>query len=284
MLNNVCFEKGRFTLAYLKINSLENLSKNELEILTYINENIQNMETMSIHTLSQNTHYSTSTILRLCKKIGFSGYSELKYFIKRQIENSIVKPSETIPETNSFETIKNNILIDFEGSAGLLNTDDLFQIVKLLASNQPIYLYHPGGITNITVDYLESLLFLTGCKNVYKTTSSKMASHVIQKSKKPCILLIISNSGNFQSTLDLALEAKSTGVTVISISSIENNDLAQISDYNLRFLTKIRKNGDADLTSRACTFFVIQILIEHLKKYIKGMEKTGTHKSPNNPM
>ena len=49
------------------------------------------------------------------------------------------------------------------------------------------------------------------------------------------IFIFISSSGKFESTLNLAKEAKLHGMIVISISSIENNDLAEISNYNIRF-------------------------------------------------
>lgn len=57
------------------------------EILSYILENQQEVEKMSIIELGEQVHTSKSTILRLTKKIGFSGFSEFKYFLKQSPEN-----------------------------------------------------------------------------------------------------------------------------------------------------------------------------------------------------
>ena len=59
-------------------------SLNELEILVYhyVLEHMDNIPKLTIRQLSTNCHVSTSTILRFCSKIGFDGFSELKYAIK----------------------------------------------------------------------------------------------------------------------------------------------------------------------------------------------------------
>lgn len=148
----------------------------------------------------------------------------------------------------------------------------MFQIARLLCSNPPVYLYSPAGLTDISVSYLESMLFISDCQKVYKTTASKALRHFIQTADKKSIFTFISNSGRFESTLNLAKEARLHGMIVISISSIENNDLAEVSTYNLRFFSKKRENDGADLTSRLCSFFVLSSFIEYFSFYKKGLE------------
>ena len=153
-----------------------------------------------------------------------------------------------------------------------MNTDDLFQIAKLLSSNAPVYIHSPAGLTDISVNYLESMLFISGCQNIYKSGAAKMTHHYIQTLDKGNIFIFISSSGKFESTLNLAKEAKLHGMIVISISSIENNDLAEISNYNLRFFSKKTENEGADSTSRFCTFFVLSTFIEFFNEYKKGID------------
>ena len=153
-----------------------------------------------------------------------------------------------------------------------MNTEDLFQIAKLLSSNTPVYIHSPAGLTDISVDYLESMLFISGCQNIYKSPAAKMTHHYIQTLDKGNIFIFISSSGKFESTLNLAKEAKLHGMIVISISSIENNDLAEISNYNIRFFSKKTENEGADSTSRFCTFFVLSVFIEFFNEYKKGID------------
>lgn len=248
---------------------LQSLTSKELEIMQYVHDHSDEVTSMSIQTFAKKINYSTSTVIRFCRKIGFSGFPEFKYYLKNL---NIQKDSNPVSSDISIESIKNSIKADLESTSSLLNSDDIFQIARLFASNPPIYLYSPAGLTDIAVSYLESMLFISDCQKVYKTTASKALRHFIQTAKKESIFIFISNSGRFESTLNLAKEARLHGMTVISISSIENNDLAEVSNYNLRFFSKKHENDGADLTSRLSSFFVLSSFIEYFSFYKKGLE------------
>lgn len=246
---------------------LDDLTKKELEILQYIHNHGKEVAFMSIHSFAQEINYSTSTVIRFCRKLGYSGFPELKYEIRKQVEE---RNEEEKDAKVTFSQIKKALFMDLDGTTGLLNSDSIVQIMELLSKDIPVYIHKPGGITDLTLDYLESILFLSGCKYVVKSSASKLTKHLIRTVDQESIFFFISNSGNFPLTLSLAKEAKSYGKTVVSISSIENNDLAEVSDYNLRLFSKQRENVGADLTSRLSTYFVLSSLAECFSKYKKG--------------
>lgn len=246
---------------------LQSLSPKELDILQYVHDHSDNISSISIQQFANELNYSTSTILRFCRKLGFSGFSEFKYFLKSSDneDNNKVKGSD-----KSLDIIKNTIKDSMDSTVSLLNSDDMFQIARLFSENRPIYLHSPAGLTDIAVSYLESMLFLSGCQKIYKTTAAKAAHHFIQTVDKGNVFVFISNSGRFEPTLNLAKEARLHGMIVISISSIENNDLAEVSDYNLRFFSKPREYEGADFTSRLGSFFVISSFMEYFNLQRKG--------------
>lgn len=248
---------------------LQSLSPKELEILQYVHDHSDEIISMSIQTFAQEINYSTSTVIRFCRKLGFSGFPEFKYYLKTL---NTQKDEPQISSDISVASIKNSIKTDLESTSRLLNSDDMFQIARLLCKNPPIYLYSPAGLTDISVRYLEGMLFISDCQKIYKTTASKTLRHFIQTADKESIFIFISNSGRFESTLNLAKEARLHGMIVISISSIENNDLAEVSTYNLRFFSQKRENEGADLNSRLCSFFVLSSFIEYFSFYKKGIE------------
>lgn len=246
---------------------LQSLSTKELDILQYVHDHSDNISSISIQQFANELNYSTSTILRFCRKLGFSGFSEFKYFLKSSDneDNNKIKGSD-----KSLDIIKNTIKDSMDSTVSLLNSDDMFQIARLFSENRPIYLHSPAGLTDIAVSYLESMLFLSGCQKIYKTTAAKAAHHFIQTVDKGNVFVFISNSGRFEPTLNLAKEARLHGMIVISISSIENNDLAEVSDYNLRFFSKPREYEGADFTSRLGSFFVISSFMEYFNLQRKG--------------
>ena len=68
--------------------TIKNLSDNALAVLRFIYDNILEVPDMSIHELAQRISYSTSTIIRFCKKLGFSGFSEFKYALRSEIQKT----------------------------------------------------------------------------------------------------------------------------------------------------------------------------------------------------
>ena len=66
------------------------LNENEKAIIEYIIKNKANCQEMTIIELAKETLTSKSSILRLTQKLGFSGYSEFKYSIRKDISKKNV--------------------------------------------------------------------------------------------------------------------------------------------------------------------------------------------------
>lgn len=142
---------------HLNNSVIQRLSANELAILEYIYEHHEDVVHMSIRELSQAVSYSSATILRFCKKLGLSGFSELKFALRNEAEDPKQK-TENIPILSN-QSIIDTIETEVTGTANLIKNDHFREIIALLASDLPIYLWSPGGVTSILIDYMEKLLF-----------------------------------------------------------------------------------------------------------------------------
>ena len=68
------------------VNAHQNrLSDTEREILAFMLNNEQFVADSTISALAHKTFTSTSSIIRLTKKLGFSGFAELKFFVKNSL-------------------------------------------------------------------------------------------------------------------------------------------------------------------------------------------------------
>lgn len=65
---------------------VENLNEAELCVYNYIVKNLKHILNISVRELADEVHVSTATVMRFCKKMGYSGFSELKYKIKEFYE------------------------------------------------------------------------------------------------------------------------------------------------------------------------------------------------------
>ncbi|MEH7515875.1 RpiR family transcriptional regulator, partial [Gottfriedia acidiceleris] len=58
----------------------------ELSLYNYISQNMEKVAYMRIREIADETHVSTSTILRFCRKLNCDGFSEFKVKLKMYLE------------------------------------------------------------------------------------------------------------------------------------------------------------------------------------------------------
>jgi DNA-binding MurR/RpiR family transcriptional regulator len=94
MLKTVCTCKGEKALFTNEVIA----TFNELEMLlyNYITQNKEKVVYMRIRDLADETHVSTSTIMRFCRKLHCEGFSEFKVRLKLLIDE---KKEPTIKST-----------------------------------------------------------------------------------------------------------------------------------------------------------------------------------------
>ncbi|MBM6615284.1 MurR/RpiR family transcriptional regulator [Desemzia sp. RIT804] len=244
-------------------NIITRLNSNELTILNYIYAHPKEVETATIRQLAEKLSCSTTTILRFCRKINLTGYSELKYLIKQSNQsssNSLIKPDLKTSETLS-QDIENTLL--------LLKEDSINQLITEIDSNKSIHLYSGGGISGRVLDYLEKMFFSFSRQNVYHYEASTLAFHIAETLTENDILIVISSSGTYEPTIKMANIAKTHGAKVVAITPYTENFLAMIADINFRFFGHTRKNKNTEYNSRLPIFYIIDAIF---KAYLASKE------------
>lgn len=245
---------------------ISQLNHNELQILEFIYNYPQKIEKMTIREFAKEVSCSTSTILRFCQKINLSGYSELKYLIKQ--DNDL--------KTNTFQPLKieNNLFDDLtqdiENTLLLLKEINVNQCIQEIKSNKSIHLFSGGGITGCALDYLEKLLFSFGRQKVYRYEASALAFHMADSFSQKDVLFVLSVSGTYEPTVQMAHLAKMNHATVIAISPYTKNRLASIADINFRFFGNQRKNKNTEYSSRLPIYFIINAIFTAYLEYERG--------------
>ena len=87
---------------------------------------------MSIHDLAKTTFVSTTTIIRLCKKLNLEGYSHLKYFLRDKAVSS--QQGENIYASRSLQELLAEELSDIERTAKAIDLRMVNEIAALISS------------------------------------------------------------------------------------------------------------------------------------------------------
>ena len=102
------------------------LSNNELNIL----KNILRTSScfivdMNIREFSAQVSYSSATILRFCRKLGYSGFAEFKYQLRHQtMIHDIPSSPEKKPDFD-IQRLMDSMCFNIDGTAGLISEEQL---------------------------------------------------------------------------------------------------------------------------------------------------------------
>ena len=92
---------------------VESLNETETYVYNYVIKNTKKVLNESIRELANDTHVSTATVMRFCKKMGCEGFTELKYRLKENVEVQKTKEDDVNDQFDDFiEKVKSSDYLD----------------------------------------------------------------------------------------------------------------------------------------------------------------------------
>ncbi len=247
----------------LKLNEImDSLPASEQKIAVYLISNLNDVVGISVEELAGRSDSSQAAVVRFCKKLGYSGFAEFKYALRAQ-----TREKDTPVSTRSGRAFTAGMMLDalsanLQATSKLIREEQLLQTFQYLESGCPIYLWSPGGLTSVAVEYFEKLLLSIGRQEVYLVESVKMFEQILKSLTQKPLLILISTSGKYPTTIRLGKLGRVNGIPILAISPYANNDVADSADISFRFFATQWENLGAEFTSRLPIFFVINMIIQ----------------------
>ena len=196
------------------------LSEEEEKVITCIASHIERGEKrVGIQQIANENFLSTTSIIKMCKRLGFDGYSELYYYLSRQFESG--------GGAKSSDTLKS--LID--------NYSDklLEQFCRLLQRSRNKKMFTTGeGFSDIVVTYIAQRLSICGFmvfNNVhfYDYMIFQEQQHKPDK-MPPSIMFAVSQSGETGPVINDVRHARQQGYQIVTFTKRDQSTLARLSD------------------------------------------------------
>ncbi|EOD00145.1 MurR/RpiR family transcriptional regulator [Caldisalinibacter kiritimatiensis] len=239
---------------------MDKLTETDLKILDYVKQNIDEIDKYSINELASQCFVSRTTILRLAKKLNFSGYSDFRSYIKFHKSQVDKKTSSSITKNFLFE--------DMKKTAQLLNKDSIDNIVNLLLNADHVLL--------IGSWLLKSSCYYTGKRfNYYETkffapqNDEETRISFINSVTKNSVILLLSFSGETSKIIEYAKLAKQKGATTVSITSLSKNQLSKLCDINLWANISLiyeEKQNECIASSLTIDYILEEIFLNYLSR------------------
>lgn len=231
------------------------LSENDLDILSYILANKESVTHTGIHDLSLQSHTSKSTIVRLTQKLGFTGFSEFKYYLKNE------KKKETL-------SVKNNLALlesDIKETMSLVSQTNMHPLCEAISLANRVFIYGTGwgekkAADDFTRNFMSCNVFIIPIPSVTELNWN------IDSFTKDDLVIFISFSGENLELEDNITKLKLRGVPFCSVTPLSQNYLSSQSTYQLYYqFTHLQIDNDP---AKEFNFFItLNIVIDSLFRF-----------------
>lgn len=219
-------------------------SYNERDVIKFIEEEKEKIENYSTTYIADKTDTTPSTLVRIAKKLGYSGWNDFKKDYLKEIRylNSHfnnIDANTPFDEDDSFIHITHKIgqlhQESVEDTLSLINPDTLQKAVNILLQSKRI---HVMAITNLCYA-AEELVFKFRRLGVDARTytDGHLLPEALMIPNDDCCIFV-SYSGQTEPLLDAAKVLHNNNVPMIAITSIGENDLSHLANASLYVSTR----------------------------------------------
>lgn len=216
----MCYTRT-MNLEILITQSQKNLSDMDLEILAYVVKHQKQVQNANIIDLSKAVHVSKSSVLRMTKKLGFSGYTEFKYFLK-QSDND-----DKIAQTTDLIELQEK---DIESTYQYLKVTNFTPICQKIGEAEAIFFFGTGYAPQRQLQEFCKSLSLVGKRVVFVPTKAELDYVMLTMTNKD-LFLIASLSGETENLRENFAWLKAQKVPICAITAFSANYMSTMAEY-----------------------------------------------------
>jgi len=199
------------------------LTRAEYRVLAHLTEHPLLVGNITVRELAQATFVSTATIMRLCQKLGFSGFSEFIWHCKQLLSDTphIAVQGQSRPE---LPALFNQFIANYQHTFQWVTQEKRQQFADLLRQKESFFLYGAGFSYLKKLQVLGKTAFISGpgdSRNIFLSNAARYQ-----------VFIAVSRSGETEQVLDKARIAKNVGMTVVAFTRASANTLAGMADVH----------------------------------------------------
>ena len=214
----------------------------------------------SITDLASKCDSSEATIVRFSKRLGCSGYQDLKLTLAKEHEKKVIAPTITSSDDcfSIFEKVCNDAYMSLERTKKTLSAENMTSAAKVISEARRVVLIGLGTSAQVAEDASNKLLRAGSNSSAYSDTHMQMIA--VSQLTKGDVVIGISQSGSSKDVVESMKMARARGATTISITSKERSPIARQSDILLLTDTEETRHSSLGLNSHISRLIVIDAL------------------------
>lgn len=215
------------------------LTETERQILEYILKNIDNVLDKGVREVAQANYTSATTIIKLSKKLGYTGYVDMLYRLNFIIKNNKKNQERTSDITSFIDEIDKSTIDSF--------------IDNLIKHRQDIIYITGTGFSSPIVDFFCRKMLVLGFKCIKTNSYGVYDNNQIGGA----LVIGISKSGETESVTKVIDYAAKNKLDIITFTGRPNSHMAKQSTIHFSILDD-KELDDRNITSN---YFYARVMI-----------------------
>lgn len=251
----------------LKIKSLySEMGHGEKQIADWVMTNFQEIIELSINELAVKCNCGEATIVRFSRRLGLSGFKELKLKIAQESANISAGGVMGIEDGDSCYEIFNkrirDIAVALENTKNVLDSNEIEKAAKVIQNARRIVIFGLGNSASIAVDAQHKFLragldAIAYCDNHMQAIA---ASHL----HRGDVAIGVSHSGASIDVVDALKTSRDAGATTICITNFGASPINEHSDIILNTRSDETKYSILAMSSRIAQLAIFDAIYTYI--------------------
>jgi len=242
----------------------DEMGKAEKQIADWIGMNPGKIISLSIVELAEQCRCSEATIVRFSKRLGMSGFQELKISLAAEGGGISVNTHISKDDTpfEMYEKVCNDVFLSLEKTKKSLDADALQQAADSITNANKIFLFGLGNSASVAQDSAHK--FLRAGLQAFAYSDNHMqviaASHLTQRDA----ILFFSYSGSTKDLIDLMEVVKKRRAKVILVTRYPGSPGSAYADVVLQCGTTEGPLQLGSIAARIAQLYLVDVLFSEM--------------------
>lgn len=243
--------------------SRESLPPTARRIANFIEKHPRDVIRMSITELAEQARASEGSVVGLCRRLGATGFQELKIMLAGQVVEPIQFIQEDLTEHDDYAKVRDRVFaahaVSLNETKNLLTPEDLTLAVDIMRQAGRVEAYGIGSSAPVAEDLAYRLLQLgTNSKAV---TDSHIQAVSAAMADPGVAVVTVSHSGSTVETVLATRLARQAGARTIGITRLGKTPLSRHCDVVLHTIANETRYRPEAMSSRMAQLAIIDALV-----------------------
>ncbi|MDR1899661.1 MAG: MurR/RpiR family transcriptional regulator [Treponema sp.] len=235
----------------------------EKKAADFIIDNPDRAVMMNVSELSRLSNVSDATVLRMCKRIGYEGYYQMKIKLSNDLgKNQFLKLKDGMPKPESAKELFQLFALNILKAAESLDTNALAASAELIRQAGMVHIAAVGN-TSPMACYFGFRLSRFGIRTSYSNAPEYFLNS-ISLAGETDVLIAVSHSGMSKQVIQAMELGKEKNLKSVAVTGFEHSPISAMADYHLLARIDTPVFGRIEPDSYLCGMAVLDALLYFL--------------------